>query len=73
MNKTFNSLLFFYMNGPVTLIFYTNDVLLFCAYLHLGILNRYASSFYGPFREALDSNPRFGDKKTYVVYYIIMN
>ncbi|CAA0809954.1 Delta-aminolevulinic acid dehydratase 1-chloroplastic [Striga hermonthica] len=26
---------------------------------------RYASSFYGPFREALDSNPRFGDKKTY--------
>ena len=28
--------------------------------------NRYASSFYGPFREALDSNPRFGDKKTYV-------
>ncbi|GFY96684.1 aldolase superfamily protein [Actinidia rufa] len=24
-----------------------------------------ASSFYGPFREALDSNPRFGDKKTY--------
>lgn len=30
------------------------------------VLNRYASSFYGPFREALDSNPRFGDKKTYV-------
>ncbi|KAK3034769.1 hypothetical protein RJ639_032282 [Escallonia herrerae] len=26
---------------------------------------RYASSFYGPFREALGSNPRFGDKKTY--------
>uniref|UniRef100_A0A0E0JVB7 Delta-aminolevulinic acid dehydratase n=1 Tax=Oryza punctata TaxID=4537 RepID=A0A0E0JVB7_ORYPU len=26
---------------------------------------RHASSFYGPFREALDSNPRFGDKKTY--------
>ncbi|XP_008778333.2 LOW QUALITY PROTEIN: delta-aminolevulinic acid dehydratase, chloroplastic-like [Phoenix dactylifera] len=26
---------------------------------------KYASSFYGPFREALDSNPRFGDKKTY--------
>lgn len=25
---------------------------------------RYASAFYGPFREALDSNPRFGDKKT---------
>ncbi|CAN8239122.1 unnamed protein product [Cochlearia groenlandica] len=26
---------------------------------------KYASSFYGPFREALESNPRFGDKKTY--------
>lgn len=26
---------------------------------------KYASSFYGPFREALDSNPQFGDKKTY--------
>ncbi|KAI7985144.1 hypothetical protein LOK49_LG14G00422 [Camellia lanceoleosa] len=25
----------------------------------------YASSFYGPFREALESNPRFGDKKIY--------
>nr|CAA61978.1 porphobilinogen synthase [Physcomitrium patens] len=26
---------------------------------------KYASAFYGPSREALDSNPRFGDKKTY--------
>uniref|UniRef100_A0A1D1ZH79 Delta-aminolevulinic acid dehydratase n=1 Tax=Anthurium amnicola TaxID=1678845 RepID=A0A1D1ZH79_9ARAE len=26
---------------------------------------KYASAFYGPFREALDSNPRFGDKKCY--------
>jgi porphobilinogen synthase len=26
---------------------------------------KYASSFYGPFREALDSAPRGGDKKTY--------
>jgi porphobilinogen synthase len=26
---------------------------------------KYASSFYGPFREALSSAPRFGDKKTY--------
>jgi porphobilinogen synthase len=33
-----------------------------------GILSycaKYASKFYGPFREALDSAPRFGDKKTY--------
>ncbi|MBC6400382.1 MAG: porphobilinogen synthase [Ekhidna sp.] len=26
---------------------------------------KYASAFYGPFREALDSIPKFGDKKTY--------
>lgn len=26
---------------------------------------KYASSFYGPFRQALDSTPRSGDKKTY--------
>lgn len=35
---------------------------------HVGILAysaKYASSFYGPFREALDSEPRSGDKKTY--------
>ncbi|KAK2989802.1 hypothetical protein RJ640_006119 [Escallonia rubra] len=35
---------------------------------HVSIMSytaKYASSFYGPFREALDSNPRFGDKKTY--------
>ena len=33
-----------------------------------GILSysaKYASAFYGPFRDALDSAPRFGDKKTY--------
>ena len=35
---------------------------------HVGILSycaKYASGYYGPFREALDSAPRFGDKKTY--------
>jgi porphobilinogen synthase len=26
---------------------------------------KYASSFYGPFREAADSKPRFGDRKSY--------
>ena len=34
----------------------------------LGIMSysaKYASSFYGPFRDALDSKPGFGDKKTY--------
>lgn len=34
----------------------------------VGILSyaaKYASAFYGPFREALNSAPKFGDKKTY--------
>jgi porphobilinogen synthase len=26
---------------------------------------KYASAFYGPFRDALHSHPGFGDKKTY--------
>ena len=26
---------------------------------------KYASSFYGPFRDAVDSNPQFGDRKSY--------
>jgi len=37
-------------------------------YQETGILSytaKYASSFYGPFRSALDSAPRAGDKKTY--------
>jgi len=36
--------------------------------IHTGILSysaKYASCFYGPFRDALDSAPGFGDKKTY--------
>lgn len=37
-------------------------------YDQVGILSyaaKYASAFYGPFREALQSAPKFGDKKTY--------
>lgn len=30
---------------------------------------KYASGFYGPFREALDSSPQFGDRKTYQMDY----
>lgn len=30
---------------------------------------KYASSFYGPFREALGSRPQFGDRKTYQMDY----
>lgn len=39
---------------------------------HVGIMSytaKYASSFYGPFRDALDSAPGFGDKKTYQMDY----
>ncbi|TVR43634.1 MAG: porphobilinogen synthase [Planctomycetota bacterium] len=37
-------------------------------YHQVGIISycaKYASAFYGPFRQALDSQPRSGDKKTY--------
>ncbi|MEM9687378.1 MAG: porphobilinogen synthase, partial [Bacteroidota bacterium] len=37
-------------------------------FIHTGIMSysaKYASAFYGPFRDALDSAPGFGDKKTY--------
>lgn len=37
-------------------------------YMHKGILAysaKYSSALYGPFRDALDSAPGFGDKKTY--------
>lgn len=30
---------------------------------------KYASNFYGPFREALDSRPQFGDRKSYQMDY----
>jgi porphobilinogen synthase len=37
-------------------------------FFNTGIMSygaKYASSFYGPFRDALGSNPGFGDKKSY--------
>ena len=37
-------------------------------FYNIGIMSysaKYASGFYGPFREALDSSPGFGDKQTY--------
>ncbi len=39
-------------------------------FVNVGIMSysvKYASSFYGPFRDALDSAPGFGDKKTYQI------
>lgn len=41
-------------------------------YTSTGIMSysaKYASCFYGPFRDALDSAPGFGDKKTYQMDY----
>jgi len=41
-------------------------------YHNAGIMSysaKYASAFYGPFRDALDSAPGFGDKKTYQMDY----
>ena len=41
-------------------------------FVNVGIMSytaKYASAFYGPFREALDSAPKRGDKKTYQMDY----
>lgn len=41
-------------------------------FIDVGIMSysaKYASCFYGPFRDALDSAPGFGDKKTYQMDY----
>lgn len=47
---------------------YIRDVLDMNDYNHVSIMSytaKYASAFYGPFRDALNSAPKFGDKKTY--------
>ncbi len=47
---------------------YLRDALDSAGFSEIGILAytaKYASAFYGPFREALDSAPKHGDKKTY--------
>lgn len=53
------------MDGRVGVI---REALDRAGYLEVGICSycvKYASAFYGPFRDALDSAPRVGDKKTY--------
>jgi porphobilinogen synthase len=47
---------------------YIRDLLDYQNYTETSIMSytaKYASAFYGPFREALDSAPKSGDKKTY--------
>ncbi len=49
-------------------IFAIRNILEENKYINVGIMSysaKYASNFYGPFRDALDSAPGFGDKKTY--------
>lgn len=53
------------MDGRVE---YLRTVLDNAGFTNVGIMSytaKYASAYYGPFRDALDSAPKFGDKKTY--------
>jgi len=53
------------MDGVVTALRHGLDA---AGYSHISILNysvKYASAFYGPFREAADGAPQFGDRSTY--------
>lgn len=53
------------MDGRVA---YLRDALDTARFTDVAIMSytaKYASAFYGPFRDALDSKPKFGDKKTY--------
>lgn len=53
------------MDGRVGAIRQALDGAGFTEVAILAYTAKYASGFYGPFRDALDSAPRFGDKKTY--------
>lgn len=53
-------------------IIYLRDALDDEGFTNTGIMSytaKYASAFYGPFRDALDSAPKAGDKKTYQMDY----
>ncbi len=57
------------MDGRVSII---REALEDEGFINTGIMSysaKYASAFYGPFRDALDSAPGFGDKKTYQMDY----
>ena len=53
------------MDGRIAAIREGLDVEAFTEVSILSYAAKYASAYYGPFRGALDSAPRFGDKKTY--------
>jgi porphobilinogen synthase len=57
------------MDGRIVAI---RNALEYNGFIKTGIMAysaKYASCFYGPFRDALDSAPGFGDKKTYQMNY----
>lgn len=53
------------MDGRVAVIREALDEYDFSNVSIMSYTAKYASAFYGPFRDALDSAPKFGDKKTY--------
>jgi porphobilinogen synthase len=53
------------MDGRVAAIRRELDANSFQKTLILSYAAKYASSFYGPFREAAESTPRFGDRRSY--------
>jgi porphobilinogen synthase len=53
------------MDGRVGYIRKALDAANFSNVAIMSYTAKYASAFYGPFRDALDSAPKFGDKKTY--------
>lgn len=57
------------MDGRVEVIRKTLDENGFHNVLIMSYSAKYASSFYGPFRDALDSEPKAGDKKSYQMDY----
>jgi porphobilinogen synthase len=57
------------MDGRVQVIRQALDKEGFTNVLIMSYTAKYASAFYGPFRDALDSAPKKGDKKTYQMDY----
>ena len=53
------------MDGFVTAIRHGLDEAGFADVPIMSYAVKYASAYYGPFREAADGAPKFGDRKTY--------
>ncbi|HIZ79414.1 MAG TPA: porphobilinogen synthase [Candidatus Lachnoclostridium stercorigallinarum] len=57
------------MDGRVAAIRHKLDENGYCTVPIMSYAAKYASGFYGPFRDAADSAPAFGDRKTYQMDY----